>query len=167
MVFPVVIYGCESWAIKRAEHWRIDAFELGYWSRFLRVPWNARRSKQSILKEISAGCSLEELMLKLKLPYLATWCEELISWKDPDAGKDWGQEEKGMTEDKMVAWHHRLNGHRFQCPPRFGDGQEGLECYNSWSSKKSDTIERLNQTKLKCLRRINKMPYGYNYLYMH
>ena len=67
MVFPVVMYACESWTIKRAEHQRIDAFELWYWKRFLRVPWTARRSNQSILKEISPGCSLEGLMLKLKL----------------------------------------------------------------------------------------------------
>ena len=69
MVFPVVMYGCESWTIKKAEHRRIDAFELWCWRRLLRVPWTARRSKQSILKEISPGCSLEGLMLKLKLQY--------------------------------------------------------------------------------------------------
>ena len=69
MVFPVVMYGCESWTIKKAEHWRIDAFELWCWRRLLRVPWTARRSKQSILKETSPGCSLEGLMLRLKLQY--------------------------------------------------------------------------------------------------
>ena len=69
MVFPVVMYGCESWTVKKAECWRIDAFELWCWRRLLRVPWTARRSSQSILKEISPGCSLEELMLKLKLQY--------------------------------------------------------------------------------------------------
>ena len=69
MVFPVVIYGCESWTVKKAEHWRIDAFEMWCWRRLLRVPWTARRSNQSILKEISRGCSLEVLMLKLKLQY--------------------------------------------------------------------------------------------------
>ena len=69
MVFPVVMYGCESWTIKKAEHWRIDAFELWCWRRLLRVPWTARRSNQSILKEISPGCSLEGLTLKLKLQY--------------------------------------------------------------------------------------------------
>ena len=72
MVFPVVMYGCESWTIKEAEHQRTDAFELWCWRRFLRVPWFARRANQSILKEISPGCSLEGLMLKLKLHYLAT-----------------------------------------------------------------------------------------------
>ena len=103
MVFPGVMYGCESWTMKKAEHWRIDAFELWCWRRLLRVPWTARRSNQSILKEISPGCSLEGLMLKLKLQYFAlpdgnNW----LIWKDPDAEKDWGQEEKGTTEDGMV-----------------------------------------------------------------
>ena len=69
IVFPVVMYGCESWTVKKAEHWRIDAFELWHWRRLLRVPWTARRSNQSILKEINPGCSLEGLMLKLKLQY--------------------------------------------------------------------------------------------------
>ena len=76
MVFPVVMCGCESWTIKKAEHWRIDAFELWYWRRLLRVPWTARRSNHSNLKEISPGCSLEGLMLKLNSNHLATWCEE-------------------------------------------------------------------------------------------
>ena len=80
MVFPVVMYGCESWTVKKAECQTIDAFELGCWRRLLRVPWTARRSSQSILK-ISPGCSLEGLMLKMKLQYLATWCEELTHWK--------------------------------------------------------------------------------------
>ena len=84
MVFPVVMYRCESWTVKKAEHQRIDAFELWCWRRLLRVPWTARRSNQSILKEISPGCSLEGLMLKLKLSnILATWCEELTHLKRP------------------------------------------------------------------------------------
>ena len=83
MVFPVVMYGCESWTIKKAECQRIDAFELWCWRRLLQVPWTARRSSQSILKEISPGCSLEGLMLKLKLQYVATSCEELTHWKSP------------------------------------------------------------------------------------
>ena len=83
MIFPVVMYGCESWTIKKSECWRIDAFELWCWRGLLRVPWTARRSNQSILEEISPGCSLEGLMLKLKLPYLATSCEELTHWKKP------------------------------------------------------------------------------------
>ena len=83
MVFPVVMYGCKSWTIKKAEHQRIDAFELWCWRRLLRVPWTARRSNQSILKGISPGCSLEGLMLKLKLQFLASWCEELTHLKRP------------------------------------------------------------------------------------
>ena len=81
MVFPVVMYGCESGTIKKAERWRIDAFELWCWRRLLRVPWTARRSNQSILKEISPGCSLEGLMLKLNSNTLATWCNEPTHWK--------------------------------------------------------------------------------------
>ena len=83
MVSPVVTYGCESWTVRKAEHRRIDAFELWCWRRLMRVPWTARRSNQSILKEISPVCSLEGLMLKLKLQYLATSCEELTHWKSP------------------------------------------------------------------------------------
>ena len=83
MVFPVVMYGCESWTIKKAERWRIDAFELWCWRRLLRVPWTTRRSNQSILKEISPGCSLEGLMLSWNSNTLATWCKELTQWKRP------------------------------------------------------------------------------------
>ena len=110
MVFPVVMYGCGSWTIKTAEHWRIDAFELWCWRRLVRVTWTIRRSNQSVLKEINPGCSLEGLMLKLKLQCFGH--QSWLIWKDPDAGKDWGQE-KGMTEDKMVGRHHLLNGHEF------------------------------------------------------
>ena len=81
MVFPVVMYGCESWTVKQAEHQRIDAFELWCWGRFLRVPWTARRSNQSILKGISPGISLEGMMLKLKLQYFGHLSEELTYWK--------------------------------------------------------------------------------------
>ena len=83
VVFPVVMYGFVGWAIKKAEHQRIDAFELWCWRRLLRVPWTSRRSNQSILKEISPEYSLEGLMLKLKLHYVATWCEDLTQWKRP------------------------------------------------------------------------------------
>ena len=113
MVFPVVMYGCESWTIKKAECWRIDAFELWCWRRFLSVSWTARRCNQSILKEISPEYSLEGWCWIWNFNTLATWCNWLI-WKDPDAGKDWRQEKKGMTEDDMVGLHHRLNGHEFE-----------------------------------------------------
>ena len=115
MVFPVVIYGCESWTIKKAEHRRIDAFELWCWRRLLRVPWTTRRSNQSILKEISPEYSLEGLMLKVKTPIL--WLPDAknwLMWKDPDAGKDWRWEEKGTTEDETVGWHHRFSEHELE-----------------------------------------------------
>jgi len=100
MVFPLIMYGCESWTIKHVEHWRIDAFELCCWRRVLWVPCTARRSNQSILKEISPEYSLEGLMLKLKLrlPDAKNW----LLGKDPDAGKDWKQEEKGTTEERLL-----------------------------------------------------------------
>ena len=141
MVFPVVLYGCESWAIKKAERQRIDAFELWCWRRLLRVPWTARRSNQSILKEISPGCSLLGLMLKLKLQYFG----HLM----PNAGKDWRQEEKGMTEDEMVGWHHQLSGHGFGWTSGVGDGQGSLVCCGSWGCKESDATEWLNWTELR------------------
>ena len=106
MVFPVVMYGRESWTVKKAEHQKIDAFELWGWRRLLRVPWAARRSNQSILKEIIPGCSLEGLMLKLKLQYFDHLMQRIDSLENPDAGRDWGQEEKGTTEDETVGWHH-------------------------------------------------------------
>ena len=109
MVFPVVMYGCESWTMKKAERWRIDAFELCCWRRLLRVPWNARRPTQSILKEISPEYSFGRTDAEAETPVL--WLPDAKSWligKDPDAGKHWGQEEKGMTEDEMAGWHHWL-----------------------------------------------------------
>ena len=91
IVFPVVMYGCESWTIKKVEHWRIDAFELWCWRRLLRVPWTTRRSNQSILKEINSKHSLEGQVLKLKLQYFGHLMDSLdwLIGKEPDAGKDW------------------------------------------------------------------------------
>ena len=106
MVFPVVMYGCEIWTVKKAECRRIDAFELWCWRRLWRVPWTARRSNQSILKEISPGISLEGMMLRLKLQYFGHLIRRVDSREKTDAGRDWGQEEKGMTEHEMAGWHH-------------------------------------------------------------
>ena len=149
------MYRCESWTIRKAELWRIDAFELWCWRRLLKVPWPARRSNQSIQKEISPECSLEGLMLKVKLQYWLPDAKNWLIWKDPDAEKDWGQEEKGMTEDEMIGWHHWLNGHGFGWTLGVGDGQEGLACCSSWGHKESDMTEWLNWTesKIKCLNR--------------
>ena len=106
MVFPVVMYGCESWTLKEAELRRIYACELWCWRRLLRLPWTARRSNQSILKEISPGISLEGMMLKLKLQYFGQLMRRVDSLEKTDAGRDWGQEEKRTTEDEMAGWHH-------------------------------------------------------------
>ena len=115
MVFPVVMYGCESWTAKKAECQRIDAFELWCWRRFLRVPWTARRSNQSILKKISPGCSLKGLMLKLKLQNFGHLMRRVDSLeKTLMLGGIWGQEEKGTAEDETAGWHHRLDGHEFE-----------------------------------------------------
>ena len=120
----------ESWTIKKAEHQRINAFQLWCWRRLFRVPWTARRSNQFILKEISPEYSLEGLMLKSNTlpPDAKNW----LIWKDPDAGKDWGQEEKGTTEDEMVGWHHQLNGHEFEQALRVCDRQGSLACCSPW-----------------------------------
>ena len=148
MVFPVVMYGCESVTIKKAESWRIDALKLWCWRRLLRVPWSARRAKQSILKEISPKCSLEGLMLKLKCQYFDhLMAKNWLIGKYPDAGIDWRQEEKGTTEDEMVGWHHWLDGHEFEQALEVGDEQGSLVCCSPWSCKESDMTEGLNWTE--------------------
>ena len=146
MVFPVVTYGCESWTVKKAECRKIDGFELWCWRRLLRVPWTARRSNQSILKEISPGYSLEGVMPKLKLQYFGhlMWRVELLE-KTLMLGGIGGQEEKGTTEDEMAGW---IEGHEFEWTPGVGDGQGGLACCDSWGLKESDTTERLKWTEL-------------------
>ena len=130
--------------LKKAKRQRIDAFELWYWRRLLRVPWTARRSNQFILKEISPEYLLEGLMLKLKLPYSGHLMGRIwLIGKDPDAGKDW-RHEKGMREDEMVRWHHRLNAHEFEQTSRDAEGQGSLACYSPWGRKKLDMTEWLN-----------------------
>ena len=145
MVFPVVIYGCESWTVKKGECRRIDAFELWCWRRLLRVFWTARRSKQSILNEISPEYSLEGLMLKLKLQNFGQLMGRTDSFeKTLMLGKIERREEKGLTEDEMVGWHHRLDGHEFEWTLGDGDGQGGLACCSPWGCKELDVTERLN-----------------------
>ena len=144
-VFPVVMHGCESWSIKKAEHRRIDAFELWCWRRLLRVPWTARRSNQSVLMEISPKNSLEGLMLKLKFQYFGH-----LMRRTDSLGKTLilGMiEEEGMTEDEMVGWHHQLNRREFEQAPGVADGQGSLVCCSPWGRKESDTTEQLNWTE--------------------
>ena len=136
----------ESWVLKNWCFWTVVL------EKTLETIWTARRSNKSILKEISPECSLEGLMLKLKLQYFGHLMQRADSLEDsnlsPDAGKDWRQEEKGTTEDEMVGWHHQLNGHGFGWTPGVGDGQRGLVCCVSWGHKESDTTEQLNWTKV-------------------
>ena len=143
MVFPVVMDECESWTIKKGEHWRI--YVLCFWRRVSRVPWTARRSYQSILKDINSESSLQGLMLKLKLQYFGHLMRRADSFgKDPDAGKDWGHEEKGTTEDEMVGWHHQLNRQEFEQTPGDSEGQGSLTCcspVHPWGHKESDMTE--------------------------
>ena len=149
MVCPVVLYGYESWTVKKAERQRIDAFELWCWRRLLRVPWTARRSNQSILKEINPGIFFGRNVAKAETPVL--WPPHEKSWligKDSDAGRDWGQEEKGTTQDEMAGWHHGLDGRESEWTPGDGDEQGGLACCDSWGHKQLDTTERLNWTEL-------------------
>ena len=144
MVFPVVMYGCESWTIKKAEHQRIDAFKLWYWRRFLRVPW-AARSNQSILKEISPEYSLEDWCWSWSSNPLATWCRKPTHWKRHWC---WGKFKAGERDDKgqMVGWHHQLDGHESEWTLGVGDRQGSLACCDSWGRKESDTTEWLNWT---------------------
>ena len=115
MVFPVVMYGGESWTVKKAEQRRIDVFELWCWRRLLRVPWTARRSNRYILKEISPGISLEGLMLKLKLQYFGHLMQRVDSLeKTQMLGGIGGRKRRGQTEDEMAGWHHQLDGHEFE-----------------------------------------------------
>ena len=139
------MYGCESWTVKKAEHRRIDAFELWCWRRLLRVPWTARRSNQSILKD---WVFFGRTDAKTETPIL--WPPHAKSWligKDSETGRDWGQEEKGTTEDEMTGWHHRLDGREFEWTLGVGDGQGGLACCDSWGRRESNTTERLNWTQ--------------------
>ena len=142
VVFPVVMYGCESWTVKKAGHRRIDAFELWCWRRLLRVPWTARRSNRSILKEISPGCSLEGLMLKLKLQCFGHLMQRADTFeKTLILGKIDGRRRKGQQRMRwldgitdtmdMVGWHH--------ITPGVGDGQGGLACCSPWGRKESDS----------------------------
>ena len=136
VVFPVVMYGCESWTIKKAECRRIDAFELWCWRRLLRVPWTARRSNQSILKEISPGCSLKGLMLKLKLQYFGHLMRRVDYFeKTLMLGGTGGRRRSGW---QRMRWLNHITNSMdmgLRWTPGIGDGQGGLECCSSWGRR--------------------------------
>ena len=141
MVFPVVMYGCESWTIKKSECWRIDAFELWCWRRLFESPLDCKEIKPVNPKRIFIGRTDAEAEAPILWPPDAN--NGLIG-KDPDADKDWRQEEKGMIEDDMVEWHHPLDGHEFEQDLGVRDGQGGLACCSPWGPKEWDTTEWLN-----------------------
>ena len=138
MAFPVVMCGCESWTIKKAEHWRIDAFKPRCYRRLLRVPWTARRFNQSTLKEISLEYSLKGLMVKLKLQYFGhlMWIADSLE-KTLMLGKIEGKRRR-VTELEIVGWHHRLNGYEFEQTQGGSVGQRSLACCTSWDRKELD-----------------------------
>ena len=161
MDFPVVMYWCESWTIKKAYHQRIDAFELWCWRRLLRVPWTARRSNQSILKEINPGCSLEGQMLNLKFQYFATWCKELTHWKrlwcwerlragGEGDNRGWDGWMASLIQWPWV-WVNSGSWWWTGRPLGVDDGQGDLACCRSWGSKELDVPERQNWTELNLL----------------
>ena len=118
------MYGCETWTINKPEHWRIDAFELWSWIRLLRVPWTTRRSNP---KGNQSWIFIGRTNAEAEVPIL--WLHDAKSWlirKDPDAGKDWMQDEKGIAEDEMVGWHHQYSGHEFDQALGDGAGQRSL-----------------------------------------
>ena len=152
MVFPVVMYGCESWTMKKAECRRIDAFEL-WWTvvleKTLESPLDCKEIQPVYPKGDQSRVFIGGTDAEAETPVL--WppdAEGWLIWKDPGARKDWGQEEKGTTEDEMVRWHHRHNGHGFGWTPGVGDGQGGLVYCSSWGHKELDMTEQLNWTEM-------------------
>ena len=143
MVFPVVMYRCENWTIKKAEAWRIDAFKLWCWRKLFRIPRTVRRSNQSILKKINPKYSLEGLMLSWNSNILTTWCKQPTHWKRPWCWEWLKAKGEGVAEDEMVRWHHQLNGHEFEQTPGGSEGQGSLACCSPWGHR-VDTTQRLN-----------------------
>ena len=143
------MYACETWTIKKAEHGRTDAFELWCWRRLSRVSWTARRSIKLVNpKGNQSWIFTGRTDADAETPIL--WPPDAESWltgKDCDAGKDWRKENKGMTEDEMVGWQHRLDGHEIEQAPGVGDRQRSLACCSPWRHKELDTTERLHWTE--------------------
>ena len=144
-VFPVVMNGCDSWTTKKAERWRMDAFELWFWRRLLRVPWPARRPKQSMLKEISPECSLEGLMLKLKFQYFGHMIQRADSLEKSHWYWERRKEEKGMIANEMVGWHHWLSRHKSE---QTQGNCKGLGSFSPWGFKELDKTEWLSNNNM-------------------
>ena len=145
-LYPLVMYGCESWTVKKAQCWRIDAFELWCWKR----PLDCKEIQPVDSEGDQSWVFFGRTDAKAETPGL--WPPHARSWligKDSDTGRGWRQEEKGTTEDEMVGWYYRLDGHESEWTPGVGDGQGGLVCCDSWGRKESDTTEWLNWTELK------------------
>ena len=160
MVFPVVMYGCESWTVKKAEcqNWCVWTVVL---EKTLESPLACKEIQPVHPKGDQSWVFIGKTGVEAEIPIF--WPPDVrgwLIWKDPDAGKDWRQEEKGTTEDEMVGWHHWLNGHGFVWTPGVGDGQGGLACCGSWGCKELNTTEWLNWTEL-----ITKWPIGFSYFF--
>ena len=143
------MFGCESWTIKKAEHCRIDAFVLVVLEKTLQSPLDCKETQPVNHKGNESWIFIGRTDAEAETPIL--WPPDAKNWllrRDPDAGKDWGQEEKETTEDEIVGWRHQLNGHGFGWTLGVCDGQGGLECCDSWIPKESDTTEWLNWTEL-------------------
>ena len=150
MVFPVVIYGCESWTVKKAECQRIDAFEVVL-NKILESPLNCKEIQPVHPKGDQSWIFIGRTDAEAETPIV--WPLDVKNWligKAPDTGKDWGQEEKGTTEDEMVGWHHQRDGHEFEQAPGIGDGQGRLACCSPWGRKESGTTERVNNRLFRC-----------------
>ena len=157
------MYGCEIWSIKKAEVQRIDTIELWYWRRLLRVTWTARRSNQ---QGNQPWIFIGRTDAEVEAPIL--WPPDAKIWlfrKDRDAGKNWWQE-KGVTENEMVAWHHRLYRHEFEQALGVDDGQGSLACYNPWGHKELGTTEWLNWTDSWFIMLYSKVIQFSTYLYV-
>ena len=162
LFFPVIIYGCESWTMKKTVHWRFYTFKWWYWRRLLRVPWTARRSNRSILQEINPEYSLGGLMIR---PLDG---KNTLIGKEPDTGKDWKQKEKQTVENEIVRRHHLLNGYEFEQAPGDSGGQGSLVVCSSWAHKELDTTYWLNNNnwnqRVLLFPSFSKILFGHNWV---
>ena len=175
MVFPVVMYGCESWTIKKAECRRIDAFELWCWRRLLERPLDCKEIQPVHPKGNQSWIFIGRTDVEAETPIL--WPPDVKNWlngKDPEAGKDWRWEEKGTTEDEMAGWHHQLNGHEFQQVPGVGDGYEawraavhGVSKSWTWLSDWTEFLEISVLIALICWSKVlHPLPLGFFFFFL-